>query len=254
MLTSTAVILVLLLIIIALLYSSVGHGGASGYLAAMALLGLAPEVMRPTALALNVLVASIGTVQFARAGHFHWPLFWPFAVMSIPAAAIGGKIQLPPSLYEPLLGAVLLFSAWRLAKIRKPPTGCDEKELHPPKIPLALLVGAALGMLSGLTGTGGGIFLSPLILLCGWATPKQTSAVSAAFILFNSIAGLFGFFTSGATIPDIWPAWIGPFGAAVMVGGFAGSYFGARRLPSLTIRRLLAFVLLIAGTKLIAVW
>ncbi len=260
MLTSTAIALTLCFLAVAILYSSVGHGGASGYLAAMTLLAIDTPLMRPVALSLNVLVASIATAQFLRAGHFRWALFWPFALASVPAAALGGAITLPAHIYRPIIGAVLLFSAWRLAatswKPRQAPDPSDcnvaaAMDAAPPHRAVALGVGAALGLLSGLTGTGGGIFLSPLLLLTGWADAKKTAAVSGAFILFNSVAGLIGYFTKHTPPDGLFP-WIGPWTAVAIVGGSIGSYFGAQRLPSPTLKRLLAAVLLVAGVKLIA--
>jgi len=272
--SETATILGVLILVVALLYSSVGHGGASGYLAAMALLGVAPEVMRPTALMLNVLVASIATVQFARAGYFRWRLLWPFAVASIPAAAVGGAIHLPGEVYRPVIGAVLLFSAWRLTSPRLARGGNvdageageagggggggeEGQPARPPALGVALGVGLALGLLAGLSGTGGGIFLSPIILLCGWGTVKQTAAASSAFILVNSIAGLVGLWTSnkgGGGVPVEVYTWLLPWGAAAVVGGLIGSQLGARWLGARALRLLLAAVLVVAGVKLIAVW
>jgi len=247
MATGTIIALAALILVVAFLYSYVGHAGASGYLAAMALMGIAPDVMKPTALALNILVATIGSIQFARAGHFDWRLFWPFAIASIPTAFLGGRIHVPAQYYKALIGAVLLLSAFRLA------VGIPKSEpgTRPPPLPLAIAIGALLGFVSGLTGTGGGIFLSPLILLCGWADPKRTAGVSAVFILVNSISGILGLFSAAGTLPPAVPLWAG----AALVGGLAGSYLGARRFSSPTLRRLLAIVLVVAGAKLIsALW
>jgi uncharacterized membrane protein YfcA len=240
---TTILILGALILVVAFLYSSVGHAGASGYLAAMALMGISAQVMKPTSLALNILVATITSIQFARAGHFHWRLLWPFAAASIPMAFLGGRISLPSEYYKPLVGVVLWASAFRLAMAT--PKGTTE--VRPPPIPLALGIGAALGLLSGLTGTGGGIFLSPLILLCGWADPKKTGGVSAVFILVNSISGIAGVLTTVGTLPPAVPLWL----VAAAVGGLAGSYLGARKFDAVTLRRLMAVVLVIAGAKLI---
>lgn len=231
------------ILVIAFLYSSVGHAGASGYLAAMALVGVAPEVMKPTALALNVIVATVTTVQFARAGHFSWALFWPLAVASIPAAFLGGWIVLAPVYYRPLIGVVLLFSAWRMAVTSL----AREGPATPPRLPAFMLAGGLLGFAAGLTGTGGGIFLSPLLLLCGWASTKQTSAVSAAFILVNSVSGIAGLFAKSGSLPGGVPLWA----LCALAGGLAGSYLGSRRFDAGTLRRLLAVVLVIAGLKLL---
>jgi uncharacterized membrane protein YfcA len=228
--------------IIAFLYSSVGHAGASGYIAVMALWGLSPVTIRPTALVLNILVASIGAFQFWRAGHFSWKLFWPFALLSVPAAYFGGYLQLRASILKVVIGLVLLFSAARLFFRRT-----DPPETCPPAPPTALGVGAAIGFLSGLTGTGGGIFLTPLMLFFHWAHIRQAAATSALFILVNSIAGLTGFVSAKQPVPFL--ALI--LAAAAISGGALGSYLGSRRFPVRTISILLATVLVIAGAKLI---
>jgi uncharacterized protein len=173
----------------AILYSSVGHAGASGYLAAMAIVGMAPASMKPTALVLNILVASLTTFRFYRAGCFSWPTLWPFVVGSIPMSFVGGAMHLPSHVYKAVVGAILLVSAVRLVWTAHRETVTPPKA--PPVIP-AVLWGGAIGLLSGLTGTGGGIFLSPLLLFMGWAETRRTAGVSAAFILVNSIAGLAG--------------------------------------------------------------
>jgi uncharacterized membrane protein YfcA len=228
--------------LIAFLYSSVGHAGASGYIATMTLFGLAPTVIRPTALVLNILVACIGSFQFWRAGYFSWKLFWPFALLSIPAAYLGGYLQPSASVLRILIGLVLLFSAARLIFRR----GDPPKTESPPQL-TAITVGTGLGFLSGLTGTGGGIFLTPLLLFCRWAHIRQAAAVSALFILVNSIGGLVGYFTAKHSIPSL-----GVFlAAAAVTGGVFGSHLGSRRFPVPTISLLLATVLIIAGTKLI---
>jgi uncharacterized protein len=228
--------------VIAFLYSSVGHAGASGYIAVMTLWGIAPTVIRPTALVLNILVASIGAFQFWRAGHFTWKLFWPFALLSIPAAYFGGYLQPSASVLRILIGLVLLFSALRLIFRRN-----DPAEIGTPSQPAAISVGAGLGFLSGLTGTGGGIFLTPLLLFCGWAHIRQAAAVSALFILVNSIAGLVGYFTKVHSIPSL--GFI--LAAAAIIGGTVGSRLGSRHFPVRIISLLLATVLTIAGAKLI---
>ena len=228
--------------VIALLYSSVGHAGASGYIAVMALWGLAPTIIRPTALALNILVASIGSYQFWKAGHFSWKLFWPFALVSVPAAYLGGYLQLPAAILKTLIGLVLIFSAVRLMFRRN-----DPPEVNPPTHPVALAVGGGIGFLSGLTGTGGGIFLTPTLLFFKWAKIRQAAAVSALFILVNSISGLVGYFSANHSIPSLGFA----LAPAVVICGALGSYLGSRRFPARTISLLLATVLLIAGIKLI---
>jgi len=241
------VILSLLILVAATLYSSVGHGGASGYLAAMALFGLAPATMKPTALCLNILVASIATFRFYRAGCFSWPLFWPFAVASIPLAFVGGAITLPTTIYKQIVGLTLLYAAFRLFLFTKAKAEAAATRTVP--FALAILLGGLIGMLSGLTGVGGGIFLSPLLLLMGWADTRRTAGVSAAFILVNSIAGLLGNFTNVQALPHALPY----LAVAAVAGGLIGSEFGSKRLGNLTIRRLLAVVLVVAGVKMIFV-
>lgn len=238
------VLLAALILIAAILYSSVGHAGASGYLAAMALFGLAPSVMKPTALCLNTLVATIAFIRFQRAGFFDWNLFWPFAVGSIPAAFAGGSIHLPDTLYRPIVGAVLLLAAGRLLLAN--PKGTAETS-HPPARWIMMGIGIGLGFLSGLTGVGGGIFLSPLLILLHWAPIRVVSGVSALFILVNSAAGLLGHLSSVAQIPTAIVFWA----PAAAVGGLVGAEFGSRRVPTLMLRRLLSVVLVIAGLKMI---
>jgi uncharacterized membrane protein YfcA len=229
-------------------YASVGHGGASAYLAAMALAGLAPAEMRPLALALNILVSSLATWKFWRAGHFRWRLFWPFAAVSIPFAYFGGAITLPASAYKVVVGVVLLYAAWQLWRSGR--AGEEMRAVREPPIPLALAIGAVLGLLSGLTGVGGGIFLSPLLLMLGWAGTKQTSATSAPFILVNSIAGLAaGLIAGSASLPAM--TWV--LGGVVLVGGWLGAEYGSRRFANPVVRRFLAVVLAVAGGKMVLV-
>lgn len=248
--TTTIAIIALLMFAVALLYSTVGHAGASGYLAAMALFSVQPALMRPTALTLNIIVATIGTIQFVRAGFFSWRTFWPFALASIPASFLGGWMPLPAVVYKALVGVVLLYSAVRLFFSAK---RGDTQETKVVPISLALILGAAIGFLSGLTGVGGGIFLSPLLLLIGWAKTKETSGVSVTFILVNSIAGLvghglFNHLTALESLPRAAFFWA----PAVLLGGWIGTELGTRRLPVAGIRRWLSLVLLIAGLKLLS--
>lgn len=237
------VLAVVAIAVIAFLYSSVGHAGASGYIAVLTLLGAAPSAVRPTALLLNILVAVVGTIQFARAGHFSWRLFWPFAALAVPAAFLGGSLHVPATLLRVLLGVILLASAVRLI-IRK---GAEVENVKAPKTGVALVTGAAIGFLSGLTGTGGGIFLTPLMLFCRWAKTKSVAAVSVVFILVNSIAGIAGYVSTGQPLPS----GISAFAIAALAGGAIGSTLGAGRLPVRAIQLFLALVLVIAGTKLL---
>ncbi len=241
-------LLALGMLVAAFLYAAVGHGGASAYIAAMAIAGVAPAEMRPIALILNVLVSSLATYKFWRAGHFRWTLFWPFAVVSIPFAYLGGAITLPGTAYKVLVGVVLLYAGWQLWwSARRGEEARPQRRLP---VPLAMAVGAVLGVLSGLTGVGGGIFLSPILLLFGWAGTKQTSAVAAPFILVNSLAALAAGFVRNPTPPPDYAWWLM---AAVLIGGWAGAEYGSRRFANPLIRQVLAVVLGIAGGKMVLV-
>jgi len=239
------ILLLACILAVAILYSSVGHGGGSGYIAVLALFSVAPAVFKPTALVLNILVSSVAVFSFARAGHFSWRLFWPFAVTSIPCSFIGGYINLPPHLYKPLVGAILLFSAFRLFYR----TDHVDAAIRRPSAPVALISGALLGLLSGLTGVGGGIFLSPLLLILRWGRIREVSAVAALFVLVNSVAGLLGHLGSLNMIPNFTPL----LAVAALGGGSIGAFFGSRRLPTAAVIKSLAAVLTIAGFKLLLV-
>ena len=210
----------------------------------MAFLAVMPEVTRPTALVLNLFVASIATYQFWRAGYFSWRTFWPFALTSIPCAFIGGMIYMPMHIYKIVLGIVLILAALRLAW-----KFTADAEIKQPNIWIALALGAVIGLLSGLVGVGGGIFLTPVLLLANWSETKTAAGVSAMFILVNSVAGLAGNYAQVAVLPQkVW-FWV----AAAVVGGIVGSTLGAKRFDSLMLRRVLAIVLMFAGLKLIFV-
>ena len=231
-----------LLAMIAALYASVGHGGASGYLALMALLGHSQDVMRPSALMMNLFVSAIAFAQFARAGHFRWNLFWPFAIASVPMAFLGAQVTLDPLVYKRILALCLLFAVGRLFGL----FGNTSTTQVTVRLPLAVLIGAALGLVSGMIGIGGGILLSPAILLLRWADVKETAGVSALFIFVNSAAGILGAFGSGATIGvDAW-GWI----AAVIFGGLIGGHIGSNLLKEPRLRQVLGAVLLLASVKL----
>lgn len=244
MFESTEILIVFAVFVVAVLYSSVGHGGASGYLAVMAFAAISPNITRPTALILNVFVASIAFVQFYREKHFDWKIFAPFAITSVPLAFIGGMISLPTNIYKIVLGAVLILAAIRLAINLK-----NENEPHAPKIWLCLIIGAILGFLSGLVGVGGGIFLTPILLLMNWTETKKAAGISAIFILVNSISGLAGNYAQVSQLSSSVFIWI----VVAIIGGIIGSTLGSKRFNSLTLRRVLAIVLLFAGVKLILV-
>lgn len=230
----------------AALYSSVGHAGASAYIALMALYGFAPEEMRPTALVLNILVASIASWRFYRAGLFDWRVLWPFLVGALPMAWLGGSIVLPGGYYKPLVGLILWFSAVRLMW---PRALAEARETR--KLPLlaALPSGAGIGLLAGLTGTGGGIFLSPLLIFTGWAPARTVSGVAAVFVLANSISGLAGNLAAVGSIAGQWPLYL----VSVALGGLLGTALGIRWQVELILRAL-ALVLIVAGAKLIGVY
>ena len=235
-----------LIFMAAILYSSVGHGGASGYLAAMALFSMAPLEMKPAALTLNIFVALIAVTKYLKAGCFSWRLFWPFALSSIPFAYLGGLIVLPDIYYKPVVGVLLIYAAFRFAKDAAKP----DYTITTPVMPVVFLSGAALGFLSGLIGVGGGIFLSPLLIALHWEEVKNISGIAAAFILVNSIAGLLGFISSNTTqLPEGLAIWV----VAAVVGGYIGAQYGSKRFANPTIKHLLSLVLLVAGIKMIAI-
>lgn len=240
--TAFEILLIIAMFSAAFIYSSVGHGGASAYLAMMVLAGIAPVGMRPSALIMNVAVASIALVQFGREGWFRWNLFWPFALGAVPLAFVGAKISLPSATYRIIVGIVLAFAALRLFLPAKATSQIDERPVHRG---LALGVGGGIGLVSGLTGVGGGIFLSPLLLFSKWASAKIAAAVSAAFVLANSLAGLAALSTF-VLLRNFW-WWLG----AVVAGGALGSWLGSSRFQSAALLRLLGVVLLIAAGKLI---
>jgi uncharacterized protein len=238
------IILAALIFVVALFYSSVGQAGASGYLAAMALMSMPPATMKPTALTLNILVAVIATFKFYRVGAFSWRIFWPLAVSSVPFAYIGGLLTLPGHIYKPLVGVVLIYAAWRSFQTANI---LSKASVRVVALPILLVAGAAIGLLSGLTGVGGGIFLSPLLLFFRWAETKVISGIVSAFILVNSIAGLLGVASKSIILPSAMPLWA----LVALVGGFIGAEYGSKRLGSPTIQKLLAFVLLVAGAKML---
>jgi uncharacterized membrane protein YfcA len=234
--------------LIALLYSSVGHGGASGYLAVLALAGFAKPEITPVVLWLNIVVASLAFVAYYRAGHFLPRVLAPFIVTSIPATVIGGMMAVSSRTYAVILGVALVLSAGRFLVSPNPKPGAPRIGTTRLWI-LGPMIGAVLGVLAGMVGIGGGVFLSPLLLLLGWADAKQTGAVSSAFIVVNSLGGLVGHLARGAAFD--WGI-AAPLSAAVIIGGVVGSRIGATWLSLPTLQRVLAVVLAAAGVKLIA--
>lgn len=241
--SETLILLCLAVAAAAALYSSVGHGGASAYIALMALFGLAPEEIRPAALVLNILVAGLGAWRYIAAGRFAWRVFWPFAVAAIPAAFLTGRIDVPAEIYRPLLAAALAAAALRYLVW---PQIDAVKPTKPPPASVALPTGAALGALAGLTGIGGGVYLSPLLVFAGWADPQRATGIAACFIVVNSMAGLAGRASSLALVPSFLP-WLA--GAAVL-GALIGTTWSLKGLNKSGVLRVLGVVLAIAAAAL----
>ena len=239
----TIVLFYILLFLVAFLYSSVGHGGASGYLALMAIFSISPDVMKPTALLLNLFVSLTSFIQFYRGKHFNWKLFLPFAITSVPMAYVGGLLTVDDSIYKRLLGILLIIPIVRFlffANIRV-------EELRKSNFILSLLIGAAIGFLSGLIGIGGGIILSPVLLLLKWSDMKQTAAISALFIFVNSLSGLAGQLTKGINFSTDMYAYV----AVAFAGGICGAYFGSLKFKATILKYMLAIVLIVAAYKLL---
>lgn len=236
--------LIVCIVITAFLYASAGQGGASGYLALMAFFSIAPVYMKTSALLLNVFVSLIAFILYYKAGHFRWKLLFPFVLTSIPMAFVGAKLDVNPHLYKIVLGLLLLVAAARM--LYKP---SEKKILNTSSFLIALAVGALIGFFSGMTGIGGGIILSPLLLLLNWANIKETAAVSSLFIFLNSISGLIGTWYSGIVLPPEIIYWV----LAGMAGGIAGGYAGSRKFSTKWITYALSIILLIAGVKLLLI-
>jgi len=232
----------IMLPIVAFLYASVGHGGASGYLALMAIFSFAPETMKPTALLLNLFIAGIAFYYYYKAGYFNKNLFLPFAIASIPFAFLGGMIAIDASIYKNILGVLLIFAILKMLNV----FGRESAFIKDLKLWQGLVVGGIIGFFSGLIGIGGGIILTPIILLLHWGKMKEAAAVSALFILVNSASGLVGQFTSGATIPPQSLVLVG----VALIGGFLGGYHGSKKFNNKSLRYMLVFVLIIASAKL----
>jgi len=237
------IIFYILLFLVAFLYSSVGHGGASGYLALMAIFSITPDIMKPTALLLNLFVSIISFLQFYRGRHFNFKLFLPFALASIPLAFLGGSISIDTLVYKKILGIILLIPIIRFLFF----SNIKVKDTKPSNIYLSVIIGALIGFISGLIGIGGGIILSPLLLLLRWSDMKTTAAVSALFIFVNSFSGLAGQLSKGIHFsPDMYS-----YVAVALAGGICGAYFGAIKFKESTLRLSLSLVLVIASYKLL---
>jgi uncharacterized membrane protein YfcA len=234
---------ILLLFVVAFLYASVGHGGASGYLALMALFSMSPAFMKPTALLLNLFVSLSAFILFYRGGHFKWKLFLPFALASVPLSFLGGMIALDAEVYKKVLGALLLIPVIRMLFF----PNASEQDLKEGSTGLSVLIGAVIGFLSGLIGIGGGIILSPVLLLLKWTNQKQTAAISALFIFVNSLAGLGGQLSKGLNVESGMFMYAG----IAFVGGTLGGWLGASRFNQQILKYLLAVVLLLAALKLL---
>ncbi|MGZ8518351.1 MAG: sulfite exporter TauE/SafE family protein [Chitinophagaceae bacterium] len=237
------VLFYILLFLVAFLYSSVGHGGASGYLALMAIFSIAPDVMKPTALLLNLFVSLTSFIQFYRGGYFRWKLFLPFAIASIPMAFIGGLISVDATVYKKILGLLLIIPIVRFLFF----SNIQVNELKKENQVLSVVIGAGIGFLSGLIGIGGGIILSPVLLLLKWADMKQTAAISALFIFVNSLAGLAGQLKKGVQFSDDMYVYV----AIAFIGGICGAYFGALKFKQTILKYFLAAVLMLATYKLL---
>jgi len=232
-----------LLFLVAFLYASVGHGGASGYLALMAIFSVTPEVMKPTALLLNLFVSLTSFIQYYRGKHFKWKIFLPLAIASIPMSFIGGLLVLDGTIYKKILGLLLLIPVVRFLVFKNP----QIDETKKPDTILSLVIGGSIGLLSGMIGIGGGIILSPILLLLKWTDQKQTAAISAIFIFVNSLAGLTGQLTKGIHFSaDMY--W---YVIIAFAGGLCGAYFGALRFKQTILKNILASVLLLAAYKLL---
>jgi uncharacterized protein len=239
----TIILFYILLFLVAFLYSSVGHGGASGYLALMALFSITPEVMKPTALLLNLFVSLTSFIQFYRGGHFKWKIFLPFAIASVPLAYAGGLISIDADIYKKILGILLLIPIIRFLFF----ANIKVEEIKKSNVALSLIIGAAIGFLSGLIGIGGGIILSPLLLLLKWSDLKQTAAISALFIFVNSLSGLTGQLQKGISFSVDMYVYV----AVAFVGGLCGAYFGSLKFRQNVLQYLLALVLIVASYKLL---
>jgi uncharacterized protein len=241
--TTTTVLISVAVFVAALLFAIAGHTGASAYLAIFGLLGMAPTEIKPSVLALNIVVGCVAVYKFARAGHFSWRLIWPFILTSIPFSFLGGLITLPTPIYRLLVGVVLVYASFRMLFDAPSKKGTQPDS---PPLWLSLLLGAGIGLTGGLIGMGGGVLLSPILLLANWAGPQLTAGTIAVFVLVNSISGLLGHWSASPELPSQLPVW----GLVALIGGWIGAEIGSRKLSATTIRRILGLILLLAGLRM----
>lgn len=237
------VLFALALAAIAAAYAAVGQAGATGYIAALGLAGFAPDVIRPAALALNTLVAAIGTTRFARAGHLTWQGTYPFILLGVPFSVLGGATHLPASVYRPVVGALLVIAAWQMARLARSATAIDERTPDRPPLLSSVVAGALIGFVAGVTGIGGGIFVAPLVLSLRWLDTRHAAGLSALFNLLNSAAALAGLWSTSPRVPHELPVWL----AAAAIGAVLGSWLGLKHLPVSALRYILAALLLVGG-------
>lgn len=244
--TSNIWILSGIIFFVAILYSTVGHGGASAYLATMALFGLTPDIMKPTALILNIIVAGIGSVSYIRAGSFSWQVFWPFALGSLPLTYWASTLEISHNLYKIILGSILIFTSLWLLIGKK---NSNDQTTKSGNTLVKIIIGGAIGFIAGITGIGGGVLLSPLLILTHWADPKKTSGIASTFIVANSIVGIIGHLSETKFPPN----YIWYFVATAAIGGLIGSNLGSKRLANSGIKKVLAVIMLISGVQLVGV-
>jgi len=236
-------------VIVAILYSAVGQAGGTGYIAVMGLAGFAPNAIKSTALTLNILVAAIGCFQFYRIGLLTWRSCYPFAILGVPFSLLGGAMNLPAAIYQPVVGTLLLIAALQMARSARSAKLRDQEAAREPPFLRSLLTGGVIGFGSGITGVGGGIFLAPLILMFAWAETRQAAAISAMFNLMNSAAALMGVWATMPAFPPQLPTWL----VIVGIGAVLGSWFGIRHLPASALRVLLSLLLIMAGVRMIII-